>query len=56
MAHLVIDDVLSGDPEPVVGQHASIREELSKVDVNPFLDEKVQNEVWETLYKFKDCF
>ena len=50
MAQLSMDDVLSGEPEPVVARHASVREDLSKVDVNPSLDEKVQNEVWEALY------
>ena len=40
----------------MVARHASVREELSKVNVNPSLDEKVQNEVWEALYEFEDCF
>ena len=55
MAQLGIDDVLSNEPERVVARHAFVWEELSKVDVNPFLGERVQNEVWETLYEFEDC-
>ena len=51
-----MDDVLSSEPKPVVARHASVLEELSIVDVNPSLDEKVQNEVWESLYGFEDCF
>ena len=50
-----INDVLSSKPEPVVARHASVQEDLSKVDVNPSLEEKVQKKVWETLDEFKDC-
>ena len=55
MAQQGMNDVLSGKPEPMVARHAYVQEDLNKVDVNPSLDEKVQNEVWETLYQFKDC-